>query len=108
MAEELHVGAVEPIEGHLRNPDDSAFDLTGWTEIQFRFKPRGASTVTRKKTAVLTEVEIVGAETNGVVRHVWTAPDLVEGPIRYQWVVIKGAARVFFSPIVEKYVWPNL
>ena len=44
--EELHVGTIgEPIEVLLKNPDGTAYDLTGQTALEFKFSLNGGATV---------------------------------------------------------------
>jgi len=101
--EELHVGTIgEPIEVLLKNPDGTAYDLTGQTAVEFKFSLNGAATVTKTAT-------IVGPLTDGRLKWIWVSGDLsAEGSLRYQWVVTKSATVKAYSPIRERYVYPNL
>ena len=101
--EELHVGTIgEPIEVLLKNPDGTAYDLTGQTALEFKFSLNGGATVTKNAT-------VVGPLVDGHLKWIWVSDDLsAEGPLRYQWVVTKSTTIKAYSPIRERYVYPNL
>ena len=81
------------LEVALKNPDGSAYDLTGATITKLHIKRSDG-------TAVAKDMVVFGAATNGVLRYTWLSTDwssdLIVGQHQMEYEVVNGTARTTF------------